>query len=125
MTRAEKAAEYKKAMNCAQAVLMAFAPETGKSEQELMMLGSGFGMGMGTTEATCGALVGAGIALGLINKSEKPSKAIAAEVLREFQEKTGALACGDIKGVKTGKMLCACPDCCRYAAAALERQLGL
>ena len=59
--RAERAVAYKhKDCNCAQAVLLAFAEELGKSEEELRALGSGFGMGMGCTEATCGALCGAG-----------------------------------------------------------------
>ena len=48
-------------MNCCQAVLTAFADELGRSDEELLRIGSGFGSGMGTMEGTCGALVGATI----------------------------------------------------------------
>ena len=91
--------------NCAQAVLLAFAEELGKSEEELRALGSGFGMGMGCTEATCGALCGASIVMGLLNQSGKPTAAIMRDILQEFQEKAGATICKDIKGIETGKML--------------------
>ena len=57
--RMDYAARRKKEMNCCQAVLVAFASELGKSDEELLRLGSGFGSGMGTMEGTCGALVGA------------------------------------------------------------------
>ena len=57
--RMDCAAQRKKEMNCCQAVLVAFTDELGRSEEELLRLGSGFGSGMGTMEGTCGALVGA------------------------------------------------------------------
>lgn len=121
--RAEKAVEYKKRCNCAQAVLLAFQPESGKSEAELMALGSGFGAGMGCMEATCGALCGAVMALGLINQSETPSARIAGKMLQEFQKKAGATICGELKGIRTGKAICSCEDCVRIAAAALEKHI--
>ena len=120
---AKKAVEYKKKCNCAQAVLLAFQPELGKSETELMALGSGFGAGMGGMEATCGALCGAVIALGLMNQSAKPSKMAAGEMLQEFKEKAGATICGELKGIQTKKMLCSCEDCVRIAAIALEKRI--
>ena len=56
--RAEQAVAYKHGdCNCAQAVLLAFADELGRPEEELRALGSGFGMGMGCTEATCGEVL--------------------------------------------------------------------
>lgn len=45
--------------NCCQAVLCAFAEESGLSELQLRQIGAGFGAGMGCMEATCGALIGA------------------------------------------------------------------
>ena len=113
--RAEKAVAYKhKDCNCAQAVLLAFADELERPEEELRALGSGFGMGMGCTEATCGALC---------NKSGKPTAAIMRELLHEFQEKAGATICKDLKGIETGRMLCSCDDCVRYAVRAAEKHL--
>lgn len=122
--RAEQAVAYKhKDCNCAQAVLLVFAEELGKSEEELRALGSGFGMGMGCTEATCGALCGASIVMGLCNNSGKPTTAIMREILHEFQEKAGATICKDLKGIETGRMLCSCDDCVRYAVRAAEKHL--
>ena len=122
--RAEKAVEFKHTKcNCAQAVLMAFQAELGKSEEELQALGSGFGGGMGCMEATCGALCGATIAMGLLNKSEMPTKMIAKEMLQDFKAAAGATICGDLKGIKTKQVLCSCDDCVRYAVAALEKHM--
>ena len=123
--RAEQAVAYKHGdCNCAQAVLLAFADELGRPEEELRALGSGFGMGMGCTEATCGALCGASMVMGLCNKSGKPTAAIMREILHEFQEKAGATICKDLKGIETGRMLCSCDDCVRYAVRAAEQRLG-
>ena len=46
--RVEYAAGRKREMNCCQAVLVAFADVLGRSEAELLRMGSGFGSGMGT-----------------------------------------------------------------------------
>ncbi|MBQ1867686.1 C-GCAxxG-C-C family protein [Selenomonas sp.] len=121
--RAEKAVAYKKTCNCAQAVLLAFQEELGKSEEELLALGSGFGSGMGGMEATCGALCGAAMAAGFLNASAAPTKMMTKAMLEEFKEKAGATICGDLKGIKTKKMLCSCDDCVRHAVVALENQL--
>ena len=122
--RAEKAVAYKhKDCNCAQAVLLAFADELERPEEGLRALGSGFGMGMGCMEATCGALCGASMVMGLCNKSGKPTAAIMRDILHEFQEKAGATICKDLKGIETGKMLCSCDDCVRHAVRAVEQRL--
>lgn len=122
--RAELAAEYKTKMNCAQAVLMAYAEELGKSEEELLALGSGFGAGMGGMEATCGALCGAGIAMGLLNKSGRPASMLMREALKDFKTRSGATVCADLKGIQTGKPLCPCDDCVRNAVYAMEGLRG-
>lgn len=108
--------------NCVQAVLLAFADELGRPEEELRALGSGFGMGC--AEATCGALCGASMVMGLCNKSGRLTAAIMREILHEFQEKAGATVCKDLKGIETGRMLCSCDDCVRYAVRAAEQRLG-
>ena len=122
IARAEKAVEHKHSgCNCAQAVLLAFQDELGRSAEELMALGSGFGSGMGGMEGTCGAFCGAVMALGMLNQSERPSKMIAKDMMREFKAMSGgATICGDLKGIKSGKMLCSCDDCVRHGVLALE-----
>lgn len=121
--RAEQAAEYKKKFNCAQAVIMAFKEEIGLSEENLLAMGSGFGSGMGGMEATCGALCGAAMTMGFLNKSGQPTKLLTSEMLAEFKEKAGATICKDLKGIGIGKVLCPCPDCVRIAAMTVEKRI--
>ena len=116
--RMEYAAKRKREMNCCQAVLVAFADRLGKSEDELLRLGSGFGSGMATMEGTCGALVGAIIVSSLLSpdgEARNNSRAI----MSRFKELCGgATICRDLKGIGTGKVLCSCEDCVRNAVLA-------
>ena len=109
------AAQRKKEMNCCQAVLVAFADKLGKSEDDLLRLGSGFGSGMATMEGTCGALVGAIMVSSLLSpdgEARNNSRAI----MSLFKELCGgATICRDLKGIEMGKMLCSCEDCVRNA----------
>ena len=65
--RAENAAQLKNSgqCNCCQAVAKVFADTVNVSEADLQKLAAGFAAGMGCMEATCGALVGANMILGL------------------------------------------------------------
>ena len=93
--------------NCCQAVLLAFADEikecwssrkaaecvaaggvSAGDEIFLKALGSGFGSGMGGMDATCGALVGAGMVLGLV-KQKAPGWEKAGCRFREAQDGSG------------------------------------
>ena len=112
--RMEYAAKRKKEMNCCQAVLVAFADTLGKSEEDLLRLGSGFGSGMATMEGTCGALVGAIMVSSLLSpdgEARNNSRAI----MSRFKTLCGATICRDLKGIGTGKVLCSCEDCVRNA----------
>ena len=115
--RMDYAARRKKEMNCCQAVLVAFADTLGKSEDDLLRLGSGFGSGMATMEGTCGALVGAIMVSSLLSpdgEARNNSRAI----MSRFKELCGATVCRDLKGIGTGKVLCSCEDCVRNAVRA-------
>ena len=116
--RIETGAQLKRKMNCCQAVLMAYADRLGKSEDELMRLGSGFGSGMGTMEGTCGALVGAIMVSSLV---AAPGAAMSNSraIMSRFKELSGATVCRDLKGIGTGKVLCSCEDCVRNAIRAV------
>ena len=126
--RAEQAVELKHTTdvhtNCAQAVLLSYQDKLGKTTEELRALGSAFGGGMGGMEATCGALTGAAVVLGLLDKSGREPKQVMNEILQGFKEKAGATLCKDLKGVETGRMLCSCDDCVRLAVLGLENHLG-
>lgn len=124
MTKPELAVRLKHAgCNCCQAVLCAFAEESGLSEAQLKQLGAAFGAGMGCMEATCGALVGAQLLLGLKKFSGRPVMAEAKALHQNFTQKCGASICKDLKGRDTGIVLCECDDCVRNAAALVEEMI--
>ena len=83
MTAPEKkgqlAQEYfESGCNCSQAVLLAFAPDCGLERDTALALASSFGGGFGRMRELCGALSGAGMALGLLRGytglEDKPAK---------------------------------------------------
>ena len=113
--RMEYAAKRKREMNCCQAVLVAFADRLGKSEDELLRLGSGFGSGMATMEGMCGALVGAIMVSSLLSPDGEARNNSRAIMSRFKGLCGGATICRDLKGIETGKMLCSCEDCVRNA----------
>ena len=123
MNKAEYAVQLKSQMNCCQAVLCALADQTGLSQEQLMALGSGFGIGMGNMEATCGALVGAAMVAGMRQKSG--TVRTSRQLSERFCADCGATLCKDLKGRDTGKVLCACEDCVRNAVLAYGDIAGI
>ena len=121
--RMNYAALRKKEMNCCQAVLVAFADEAGRSEEDLLRLGTGFGSGMGTMEGTCGALVGAIMVSSLLSETGAAMAASRA-IMPRFKELCGATICRDLKGIDTGKVLCSCENCVRNAVRAAGESLA-
>jgi len=116
------AAENKRCgkLNCTQAVLCAYCDKTGLDEESSKKLGNAFAAGMGNMEGTCGAVVGAGMVLGMVH----PEKGVAMKEMRSLMEKfknrNGALQCKLLKGVGTGQVLRECPDCVADACEFLE-----
>lgn len=125
-TRKQIAAEKKRcnSHNCAQAILHTYADVAGISEEAAMNIAGAFGGGMGCMEGTCGALVGAGLVLGLANKDKVKSMKQMRQVMTKFQERNGAAQCKLLKGVGTKVMLRECPDCVADAAEFLEEELN-
>ena len=121
--RMNYAALRKKEMNCCQAVLVAFADEAGRSEEDLLRLGSGFGSGMGTMEGTCGALVGA-IMVSSLHSEKGAAMAASRAIMPRFKELCGATICRDLKGIDTGMVLCSCENCVRNAVRAAGESLA-
>ena len=109
--------------NCCQAVTKVFADAVNVDEATLQKMSAGFAAGMGCMEATCGALVGANMILGLRTNGEGTVRQ-SRELLANFREKCGAVTCKDLKGVGTGKVLCECDNCVRNAVKALGEILG-
>ena len=107
--------------NCCQAVLLAYAREAGLPADTLRALGAAFGGGMGGMEGTCGALCGAEMALGLTRYQGHALSGAARALHQAFERACGASICRQLKGVDSGAPLCACDDCVRRAAQALEQ----
>lgn len=122
--RAARAVELKAGCNCAQAAALAFADVLPLDEATLMKLAAGYGAGMGCMEATCGALVGAVMAAGLLTDGQGTGR-MARATLAGFQDRCGATICKDLKGIATGTVLCPCTECVRNAVLAAGEALGL
>lgn len=125
VSRKEIAAEKKRynSHNCAQAILHTYADVAGISEEVAMNISGAFGGGMGNMEGTCGALVGAGLVLGLVNKDKVKSMKQMRQIMTRFQERNGATQCKLLKGVGTKNVLRECPLCVADAAEFLEELL--
>ncbi len=124
--RAEKAVYLKTrgGYNCSQAVTAVFADQTDLTEKQLKALSAGFCAGMGNMEATCGALIGAGIIAGL--KTEGVGTLRQTRRMQEmFNERCGSIKCKDLKTMTDGQPLCPCEDCVRNAVLIYGEVLGL
>lgn len=121
-----KARELKSsgAYNCAQSVACVFCQETGMSHDTMTDITAAFGTGMGNTKGTCGALVGAGVVLGLIEHDRIKSRGAMKRVMDAFEQRNGATICRELKGIGTGKPLRHCNDCVADAAEILATYLA-
>ena len=124
-SRKEKAAELKRCgtHNCTQAVLCTYCDYTGLDEDTIKHIGNGFAAGMGNMEGTCGAIIGAGIVLGLATKDKALSLKGTRYIMEKFQERNGSTQCKLLKGIGTGKPLRECPLCVADASQFLEEIL--
>ena len=131
-SRKEKAnALHDKGYNCAQAVACTFADKVDVDEEVLFRACEGLGLGMGCMQGTCGAISGACVLAGFVNSSanldEPNSKQatykLSRQIVEQFQARNSATVCKDLKGVETGKMLRACPDCIKDAVEFAEEVL--
>ena len=132
-SRAERAiACHNKAYNCAQSVAFAFLDKVDIDPETLFKVTEGLGLGMGGMEGTCGAISAAAVLAGLKISTadlEKPnskgtSYKAAKACIAAFKEKNSTIVCRELKGVDTGKVLRACPDCiCDAVAIILPERL--
>ena len=131
-TRVEETiGRHDKGYNCAQAVACTYCDLVGVDEETMFKMTEALGLGMGGMEGTCGAITGACVLAGMKNSTgnlEKPnskgaSYKLSRQIVEEFKNQNGATQCRDLKGVDTGKVLRACPDCIRDAARIAESVL--
>lgn len=106
MTHKEKALQYfSDKFHCSQAVLAAFAPELGITEEQALKLGACFGAGMRKGEV-CGACTGALMVLGLMyGQSDKDdlesrirTNKVNVEMMDRFAQKCGSYNCNELLG---------------------------
>lgn len=123
--KAELAASLKRQgkCNCCQAVVTALSDETGLPLETLMQLTSGFAVGMGTMQNSCGALVGAALAAGMKAKGAASIR-FTRQISDNFASRCGAIICKDLKGIETGRMLCPCDECVKNAVLAFYDVFG-
>lgn len=129
--RQEKAIElHDKGYNCAQSVVCAYCDLFGLDEETAYKMAEGFGLGMGLMEV-CGALTGGFMLAGckLSAGTDAPGKT-KGQTYRQtramgeaFSKKNGTMLCRELKGVDTGKVILACPDCIREGCALVEEML--
>ncbi len=134
MTKKEEAiALHDKKYNCAQAVACAFAKEANVDMEVLFKACEGFGLGMGGTCGTCGAVSGAVMLAGFINsdgnlddpKTKADTYKSSKEITSRFEEKNGSLVCKELKGIESGKVLRSCPGCIEDAVEIVQEVLKL
>lgn len=124
-TRALEAVNKKKSgYNCAQAVACSYCDIAGIDEETMKNITQAFAVGMGSMEATCGALIGAAVVIGLVNKNKKDSFADAKTIITKFKEQNKSVICKELKGIGTGEVLRECNDCVMDAAMFLEELLS-
>ncbi|MCI8413724.1 MAG: C_GCAxxG_C_C family protein [Clostridia bacterium] len=125
-SRMEEAAAKKKSgrYNCAQAVACTFCDKACIDEETMRQITQAFGVGMGTLEGNCGALTGAGVILGMVNKDQRKTVADIRAIMTAFKERNGTVTCKTLKGVGTGVILRECDDCVRDAVEFLENRLN-
>ncbi|MCR4897003.1 MAG: C-GCAxxG-C-C family protein [Lachnospiraceae bacterium] len=124
--RAEKAVALKVSggYNCSQAVTAALADQTSLTEEQLKSLAAGFCAGMGNLQATCGAIIGAGMVAGMATEG-KGTLPVARKIQETFRDRCGAIKCGDLKAMTDGKPLCPCDECVRNAVMIYGEVMGL
>jgi C_GCAxxG_C_C family probable redox protein len=98
--------DFDEGLNCAQSVLLAFAPRFGMSRETAAKLACGFGAGIARYQKTCGAVTGAVMALGLkygnASGSDQAAKervyALTRRFIERFNELHGTTECRDLLG---------------------------
>ena len=132
-------AYFGKKFHCSQAVLAAFAPECGLTEEQALKLGACFGSGMRKGEV-CGACTGALMVLGALygqyDKDDTESRIRANEVndkmMERFAKVSGSYICNELLkcdvSTPEGRAYCLennlftefCPDMVANAVDVLE-----
>lgn len=106
--------------NCAQAIACSYCDLVGIDEETMYHLTQGFGAGMGNMEGTCGAISGAEVIIGLLNKNGSSTMQDSRQIMSKFKTRNSTTTCKTLKGIETGTVLRSCDDCVRDAVEFLD-----
>lgn len=136
---------FEEGYNCAQAVVLVYADQTGLDEDTLLRLASSFGGGMGRLREVCGAVSGMFIVAGLLKgysspvnaRAKKEHYALVQRLAGEFETRNGSIVCRELLGLEERKSppdperrteayykKRPCAELVECAAEILERELG-
>ena len=110
--------------NCAQAVACTYCDYTNLDEETMKNITQAFGTGVGTLEGHCGAISGAAVVVGMVDKNKPQTFSDMRTIMNQFKERNTTVICKELKGIGTGKVLRECDDCIRDAAEFLEKILS-
>ncbi|MCX7974863.1 MAG: C-GCAxxG-C-C family protein [Candidatus Aminicenantes bacterium] len=144
MNRVDKAKKYFQLhYNCAQSVLLAFAPDYELPKAKASKIAQAFGGGLARQGEICGAVTGALMVIGLKYGKIKPEEeearektySLAQKFFSFFKEKHGALSCRQLLGIdlsqpggyelasSQGLFMSVCPSLIASAVTILEEIL--
>lgn len=94
-------AHFRQNFNCAQSVLVAFAPQLGMDDSQALRLASPFGGGVVRRGQTCGAVTGALMVLGLAQGADTPegkedTYRLGQEFLQRFESRHATILCREL-----------------------------
>jgi len=82
---------FRSGLNCSQAVVTAYSEELGFDQNMASAISTGFGGGMGRLQATCGAVTGSFMVLGMVNSKKfadnNARKEETYSMIRKFNDK--------------------------------------
>jgi C_GCAxxG_C_C family probable redox protein len=111
MKKSERAAVvFTEGFNCAQAVFSTVAEDLGLDAETAARTATAFGGGMARMGATCGAVTGAFMAIGLARGNDLPADkeakekayALASEFVERFKARHGSIVCRELLGCDIG-----------------------
>lgn len=107
--RVQRAVElFMSGYGCCQSVVGAFADLYGFTEEQALLVGAGFGGGVGRMRMMCGAVSGivvlAGMSDGQTDGADREGKAhcykVVQDLLARSKEENGSLICAELLGIK-------------------------
>lgn len=100
--------------NCAQSVLSACGKYTALPQETALNVAAGFGGGVRSGEI-CGAITGAVMALGLIEKDKRKVAALSRDCVESFRKQFGCVRCVELKQNRIS-----CDELIAYGAQYIE-----